>query len=168
MARETLLSSSSSSASSSSSTTTTASAEAGPSRLPSLEADFRSLTRKNIDKLVRFNASASSVLLAKAHAEYWRLQASEELLGGARRVNEAREAAWAGHGPRGASHTRPMLGRRAKAGEEDVLNPAMVPKKGMQKSSVVRLGKGAFASRLRARVQMPAVAERRREVRATR
>ncbi|KDN44389.1 ribosomal protein L17 [Tilletiaria anomala UBC 951] len=130
------------------------------------EKRFALLTAKNIKKVTQFGGEEARERLAlKANAALLWLRA-EEAAEGERRVDTARMQGWHENAPRGSTTpraivTRPYKGRKWLAGEEErgstgvVSTPRLVRKGLPRKHSVIRIGKGEFAKRTRARSVLP-------------
>jgi len=122
---------------------------------------FAELTARNITKVTRFGGEEAMARLASQANAAMLWQRAEKSVAGERRVDEARIASFEENRPRGSTlkgavFTRPYLGKKPLAGEEElgstgsVTTPRLRTKKGIEKKhSVVRIAKGVFAKRPR-------------------
>lgn len=122
---------------------------AGPQHdLSNMEKDARwnPLTRKNMAKVVRYGGMPARQKLVELATEHFFRMKATLALDGPRRVDEEAIQAWGDHAPKGSIVTMPHLGARVFAGEAGGPDQPK-PLHGRSKSSVVRIGKGAFAKR---------------------
>lgn len=122
---------------------------------------FADLTAQNIFKVTRYGGEEARARLASQANAAMLWQRAEKSIEGERRVDEARIASFEENRPRGSTlkgavFTRPYLGKKSLAGEEElgstgsVTTPRLRTKSGYEKKhSVIRIAKGVFAKRPR-------------------